>query len=1089
MKSEYNLSRNQYDLKHPYCLRNGTPVWIDYIYTVRDGKQINIPERIEEIRTAANHDELRCACGCGASITLCAPDRSSSVRQHFKIKRGQSGKNHIQETRKSQFSKVILKGWLDDKLCANDIQVQCPANMSADTDRKHEYSFISKERNVSVIYSRERINLSDEKVDVLSSCNETLKNVYIVDISNCGNNDQFPERLYPIQNKQGYCLMLDIDNYQYSQDRFYDGATMSAMFYAENERGLWKEVVFVSQGSLEDYTFSEDGDLLFKGELLSNLCTNAKQNFEKTVQERRNEQENQKRLEQERIEQQQIAKQQRDIKDLEDKIIFFGYQNLSRVDKSRADHFISSKRIEELNGVYKENIEKLSLVSEKEEEEELPQILYQPIERNDNPSISDTDESNSDTHKEWKEGLNPSQYRAAKQIDGQLLILAGAGSGKTKTLTHRICHMIESGIDPHNILAITFTNKAAKEMNNRIESMVGYGRKPKMCTFHSLGYEILREFGHLLGYRSHLGVCDDEDTKKRIKQVLTEMETLYDLSSGALSSDKLLLCELISYVSYCKNHCMSPDEAKENFSEEIVSHSDYFCKYKDEAYARYQENLKEDNQVDFDDLIYQAVLLLQNETVSEIMQSRYLYISVDEYQDTDHAQFEMVRLLTEKRKNVCVVGDDYQSIYGFRGADISNILSFQETYPDANVVTLGENYRSTGNIVDAASAVISHNVYQKHKDLFSMNEEGKPITISSFEDFHDEARYVVSKIKKGLVKGKSPDDYAVLYRNNASSRFIEDALLAENIPYIIYGGVSFYARKEIKDIVAYLRLIAGFEDTVALERVINIPKRGMGKKAIGDAMTYIRKNNGTMIAKLYSFSLQGKKSLEEFVLILNKFHNMANETDISLSQLIIEFIEDIDYNNYLLSESLKSGAKENDYESRLGNVEELPSKATEFEEDYRTEHPNASTIEVLEAFLENVSLYTDADRNRSDVPAVKLMTMHTSKGLEFRTVFLVACEDDINLRSFIPKTTEDIIEEERRLFYVAMTRAKKKLFVTYSERRLVYGCWKDREPLRFADEIPEKNAVRKEDGQDKSVTSGPDFLTRRLAKYPIRNRW
>lgn len=1089
MGSEYNLSKNQYDLKHPYCLWNGTPVWIDYIYTVRDGKQINIPERIEEIRSAANNDELRCACGCGASITLCAPDRSSSIRQHFKIKRGQSGKSHVQETRKSQFSKVILKGWLDDKLCANDIQVQCPANMSADTDRKHEYSFISKERNVSVIYSRERINLSDEKVNVLSSCNETLKNVYIVDISNCGNNDQFPERLYPIQNKQGYCLMLDIDNYQYSQDRFYDGATMSAIFYAENEKGLWKEVVFVSQGSLEDYTFSEDGDLLFKGELLSDLCANAKQNFEKTVQERRNEQENQKRIEQQRIEQQQIAKQQRDIKNLEEKITFFGYQNLSPVDKSLADQLISSERIEELNGVYKENIEKLSLVREKEEEEESPQIFYQSIEHHDSPSVSDVEENDSDTCEKWKEGLNASQYRAAKQIDGQLLILAGAGSGKTKTLTHRICHMIEAGIDPHNILAITFTNKAAKEMSNRIESMVGYGRKPKMCTFHSLGYEILREFGQLLGYRSHLGVCDDEDTKKRMKQVLVDIETLYGLSGGALSSDKLLLCEIISYVSYCKNHCMNPDEAKESFSEEIVGRSDYFCQYRDEAYARYQENLKEDNQADFDDLIYQTVLLLRNETVSEIMQSRYLYVSVDEYQDTDYAQFEMVRLLTEKHKNVCVVGDDYQSIYGFRGADISNILSFQEVYPNANIVTLRENYRSTGNIVDAASAVISHNVYQKHKNLFSMNEEGKPITISSFEDFRNEAKYVVSKIQRGLVKGKSPDDYAVLYRNNSSSRFIEDALLAENIPYIIYGGVSFYARKEIKDIIAYLRLIAGFEDTVALERVINVPKRGMGKKAIGDAMTYIRKNKGTMLEKLYSFSLQGKKSLEEFALILNKFHNMANNTDVSLSQLMISFIEDINYSEHLLNESLKAGAKENDYSSRLDNVEELPSKATEFEEDYRMEHPDASTIEVLEAFLENVSLYTDADRNRSDVPAVKLMTMHTSKGLEFRTVFLVACEDDINFDSFTSKTQAETIEEERRLFYVAMTRAKKKLFVTSSEQRIIYGNLKYREPLRFISEIPEKNAVRKEDGQNKSVASGPDFLTRRLAKYPIKKQW
>ncbi len=642
----------------------------------------------------------------------------------------------------------------------------------------------------------------------------------------------------------------------------------------------------------------------------------------------------------------------------------------------------------------------------------------------------------------WKDSLNESQLQAAEQIDGPVLILAGAGSGKTKTLTHRICHMIENGIPAKEILAITFTNKAAKEMSDRIVSLVGNTAKPKTCTFHSLGFDIIREFGILIGYKPHIGICDEDDRKKRLKQALEMVESLQEYDAGTFSKNKKAVELLGKFISSMKDLCFLPDDCGNASCDnnDVLSRADLIL-----GYSCYQASLMEDNQVDFDDLIMNSVRLLERKDVAESYWRRYKYISVDEYQDTSKAQFRMIHRLAEGNGNVCVVGDDYQSIYAFRGADITNILSFQTFYPDAKIVVLGENYRSTPQIVNGASAVIANNPDQMKKELFSMNPDGKPITVASFEYYTSEADYIAKKIKAGLSKGKEAGEYAVLYRNNASSRFIEDALLSYEIPYVIYGGVSFYARKEIKDIVSYVRLAASFDDTVAFSRIANIPKRGIGKKALSNAKEGMKKEKGSLLKKLcdYSKTIPGKKGIAVLSEQLSKYCVYALNYDLPTAIKLI--VDDLKYFDYLREEYADD---EDGGASRIENVEELVSKAKEFSDDYIHEHPKAENEEIIEAFLENIALLTDADRNKDDGKSVKLMTMHSSKGLEFNTVFMTACEES---GSILP---DKELQEERRLFYVAMTRAKKKLFISWSEKRSVYGQMKYRDPICFIKEIP-----------------------------------
>lgn len=650
----------------------------------------------------------------------------------------------------------------------------------------------------------------------------------------------------------------------------------------------------------------------------------------------------------------------------------------------------------------------------------------------------------------WESGLNLSQYQAANQIDGQLLILAGAGSGKTKTLTHRICHMIENKIPAKNILAITFTNKAAKEMRERVAALLGTTDKPKVCTFHSLGFEIIKEFGHLAGYRNHIGICDSDDTKKRIKSALEMVEEIQGYKIGIYSKDTAVIKTLGDFISDAKDKCLTPDSKNLN-PEYYTSSMGIDARDFSLAFSIYQNSLMEDNQVDFDDLISVSVSLLSIDDVAKTYWNRYKYISVDEYQDTSKAQFKMVYRLAEGNKNICVVGDDYQSIYAFRGADITNILSFESVFPDAKTIILGENYRSTPQIVNGASAVIAHNKNQKQKQLFSMNPDGKPITIGCFKNYEDEAAYVVAKIKKGLVKGKLPKDFAILYRNNALSRFIEDELLMAKIKYVIYGGVSFYARKEIKDIISYLRLAAGFEDRVSLKRIANTPKRGIGKKTLEEIEKGIKKQNGSLLTKLLEYSNESKKkNINTLALNLCKYRTYSEHY--SLPELIQKIIEDTEYEEYLKNEYMAEAEEGYD---RIENIRELVTKATNFSAEYKEEAPTADNQEILEAFLENISLLTDQDRNTDSDDCVKLMTMHTSKGLEFNTVFLVGCESNDH-KDIETEDVDKIIEEERRLFYVAMTRAKCKLFITYSLTRLIYGQMKDRTPICFINEIPKE---------------------------------
>lgn len=648
----------------------------------------------------------------------------------------------------------------------------------------------------------------------------------------------------------------------------------------------------------------------------------------------------------------------------------------------------------------------------------------------------------------WNQELNPSQLKAADQINGQLLILAGAGSGKTKTLTHRIAHMIEEGIPADKILAITFTNKAAKEMKDRIYSLLGDVRQPKACTFHSLGFEIVKSFAELAGYMPHVGICDAEDSRKRLKTALAEVEQNQKYKKGTYTKNKEIVCWLESYISSAKDQCLYFYEADDGIYNEtgvIEKKGDF-----KEAYKIYQEGLVKDNQLDFDDLIMVPALLLENnEEIAKLYWNKWNYISVDEYQDTSKAQFRLVHRLAEGNGNICVVGDDYQSIYAFRGADITNILSFQEVYPGANVVTLGENYRSTSQIVDGASAVIANNEHQMHKHLFSMQEKGKDIQIGDFYTYKKEAAFIAHKIKEGAASGKSYNDFAVLYRANALSRFIEDALIEARLPYVIYGGISFYARKEVKDIVAYLKMAACFDDTVAFARIINTPKRSIGKVATDRIINGIHTTAGDNLQmKFLNYAKEHeKKNVISFAQTLYSFAMVVEEY--SLSQLIHRIIDVTGYIDYLRQEYKKD---EDAGQDHIENVQELVTKAMEFEAEYLNDHQGAMGQDVLEAFLENIALLTDMDQKKENVPTVKLMTMHASKGLEFDTVFMVGCEQ----RTLIMDPMEK--EEERRLFYVGMTRAKKELYITHSDSRVIYGEVKNCVPIEFIREIPKQNS-------------------------------
>ena len=613
--------------------------------------------------------------------------------------------------------------------------------------------------------------------------------------------------------------------------------------------------------------------------------------------------------------------------------------------------------------------------------------------------------------------LNEMQRQAVETTDGPLLVLAGAGSGKTKVLTTKVAYLVEKKqINPYNILAITFTNKAAKEMKQRIHKMLGQiAYDIQISTFHSLGLLIIKENYIKLGYNKQITILDTEDVLTIIKKIIKEKNLDPKIYNPRTIRNKISSAksELIDKDSYGK-----------------FAHSDYE-KIIEDIYKKYEQKLKTNNSLDFDDLLTLPIKLFKdNKDILKQYQERFKYILIDEYQDTNEAQYTLIKMLSSKYKNICVVGDIDQSIYGFRGANYQNILNFEKDYPNAVTIKLEENYRSTKNILNAANEVIKNNKKRKEKTLWTQNEEGEKIKYHRAYDEKDEAHYVVDKIKRLIKDGTLKSDIAVLYRTNAQSRNIEEELLEENIPYKVVGSFYFYNRKEIKDLISYLKLIYNQNDDVSLMRIINVPKRQIGTKAIENLSTKAIEHN----CSLYSAIDSGKE-----LLFKNIIEEIKTESEnISLTELV-----DLVLDKTGLRKSLQN-EKTIEAEIRLENLEEFKSITKNFEEN--------SGIISLEDFLQEISLVSDIEEHKNNNDVVTLMTVHSAKGLEFDNVFIVGLEEGIfpHINSL---DSDDDLEEERRLCYVAITRAKKNLYLLNAKRRLIYGNTNINPPSRFINEI------------------------------------
>ncbi|AWI07018.1 DNA helicase PcrA [Clostridium drakei] len=613
--------------------------------------------------------------------------------------------------------------------------------------------------------------------------------------------------------------------------------------------------------------------------------------------------------------------------------------------------------------------------------------------------------------------LNKEQYEAAVQVNGPLLILAGAGSGKTRVLTHRIAHMIKDlNIYPSKILAITFTNKAASEMKDRVRSLIGNEADNMwVSTFHSSCVRILRREIDKLGYNKNFAIYDTYDQKILIKQCMDELN---------INDDDITDREIINKIGEQKDNLISPDKYKKE------NEGNYRLNKIADAYILYQKRLKSNNALDFDDLIYKTVeLFKKNQEVLDFYQRKFQYIMVDEYQDTNKSQYELVKLLAATHRNICVVGDDDQCIYAWRGADIRNILGFEKDYPEAKVIKLEQNYRSKGNILKAANDVIKNNAERKRKVLRTENEDGERIKIYRAYSDMEEANYVASQIRK-ITKdnGKKYKDFAVLYRTNAQSRTFEDIFMKSNIPYRIIGGLKFYDRKEIKDILAYLKFVNNPLDDVSLRRIINVPKRSIGDATVKKVQEFANSMEECMysvlldIEQVPSIPTRGTTSIKKFVSLINSF--IRSKDEITVSSLIKEIL---DTTGYL--EELKD-SKDIDALSRIENLKELVSAAVEFE--------STSEDKSLSAFLEKVTLVSDIDNFNEDADTAVMMTVHSAKGLEFPVVFMVGMENGIFPGS---QSLNDFseMEESRRLCYVGITRAKEQLYMTSAEQRRVFG--------------------------------------------------
>lgn len=629
--------------------------------------------------------------------------------------------------------------------------------------------------------------------------------------------------------------------------------------------------------------------------------------------------------------------------------------------------------------------------------------------------------------------LNKQQREAAMCTEGPLLILAGAGSGKTSTMTHRIAYMIEElHINPYQILAVTFTNKAAGEMRDRVEALVGEGLNMWILTFHSACLRILRKHAEVLGYGTDFAVYDPTDQKTVAKNIIKEL---------GLDPKKFKPAYFLGAISKCKEQKISPAEYQ------LENGDDYKEKCIYEVYFRYEKTLKKNNAMDFDDLLLNAVRLFEkDEAVLLEYQNRFRYIMVDEYQDTNTAQFELIRLLAGKYKNLCVVGDDDQSIYKFRGANIYNILNFEKHFPDAVTIKLEQNYRSTQNILNAANSVIANNVGRKAKTLWTANGEGEKIDFEQFDTAYEEADYVARDIASGVREGKyGYGDYAVLYRTNAQSRLFEERFIVSNIPYKIVGGVNFYARKEVKDLLAYLKTIDNARDDLAVRRIINVPKRGIGATTLNRVSDYAEAYDISFYESLKraeEIPSLGKSAakIKPFVTFIQTMRSKLPY--IGVADLLREVIEETGYVKELEAEGTDEA------EARIENIDELLSKVVAYEEG--EEQP------TLSGFLEEVALVADIDSVGEENDYVVLMTLHSAKGLEFPKVFLAGMEDGL-FPSYMSITSDNAsseLEEERRLAYVGITRAMKELVITSARQRMVRGETQYNKVSRFVKEIP-----------------------------------
>ncbi len=633
--------------------------------------------------------------------------------------------------------------------------------------------------------------------------------------------------------------------------------------------------------------------------------------------------------------------------------------------------------------------------------------------------------------------LNDCQKEAVFHTEGPLLILAGAGSGKTRVLTHRICYLIEElGVNPWNILAITFTNKAAGEMRERVDRVVSMGADNVwVSTFHSTCVRILRRYIDRIGYDTNFTIYDTDDQKSVIKEVCKK----FNIDTKMLKERVIM-----SAISSAKDELTTPEIMEKNAA------NDYNMRRIAQVYKEYQRILKQSNALDFDDLIVKTVELFKtNADVLESYQERFRYIMVDEYQDTNTAQFKLISLLADRYKNLCVVGDDDQSIYKFRGANIGNILNFEDTYPGAKVIKLEQNYRSTQTILDAANGVIKNNFGRKDKSLWTDNEAGEKITFTLYDDAYREADGIVNDIKAKVRDGWNYNDFAILYRTNAQSRSLEEKFVVNNVPYRVFGGVNFYQRKEIKDILAYLKTIDNGRDSQAAKRIINVPKRGIGATTIERVQQFADESGDTFFGALENAEYiptlgRGAAKIKPFVLYMEVLR--AKKAHVTVQELVEGILEDIHYMEYLAESDTPE-----EVEQRQENIDEFINKIVSYQESCEDGRG------TLSGFLEEVALVADIDNLDESNEKVMLMTLHSAKGLEFPIVYMPGLEDGL-FPGYMSITSDDKsdLEEERRLCYVGITRAKKELKISAAKLRMIRGETQANKVSRFVKEIPKE---------------------------------